>query len=159
MPNHKPKLGCVFSGFTTLLVSSSILERLIASGPVFEFFIMNATNGESTPLLNLFQIEAGVAPMAHLLCEGCRLVHSELHSQLEVRQWRAPFWERRHDGRTWPEFAALSSHRDTRRDNTIPHDPQNSAKSATLKHINKDRQIYTKRLPPPSERSNISPQL
>ena len=28
------------------------------SGPVFEFFIMNATNAESTPLLNLFQIEA-----------------------------------------------------------------------------------------------------
>eukprot|EP00434_Breviolum_minutum_P006551 symbB.v1.2.005781.t4/scaffold289.1/size287290/26 len=32
--------------------------RPLIAGPVFEFFIMNATNAESTPLLNLFQIEA-----------------------------------------------------------------------------------------------------
>lgn len=32
--------------------------RPLISGPVFEFFVMNATNAESTPQLNLFQIEA-----------------------------------------------------------------------------------------------------
>ncbi|CAJ1360951.1 unnamed protein product [Effrenium voratum] len=36
--------------------------RPLIAGPVFEFFIMNATNAESTPLLNLFQIEVWTAP-------------------------------------------------------------------------------------------------
>ena len=30
---------------------------MLQPGPVFEFFVMNATNAESTPQLNLFQIE------------------------------------------------------------------------------------------------------
>lgn len=44
----------------------SHFQHSLAAGPVFEFFIMNATNAESTPLLNLFQIEATTFQMPKL---------------------------------------------------------------------------------------------